>query len=67
MLAQPCIRHQTSRNDLHRQKDLPLRESGSNWPGVRQERFDLLIAANESELESAADELRREGGTVDTV
>jgi hypothetical protein len=34
---------------------------------VRQERFDLLIAANESELESAADELRREGGTVDTV
>jgi short-subunit dehydrogenase len=29
--------------------------------------FDLLIAANESELESAADELRREGGTVDTV
>jgi short-subunit dehydrogenase len=29
--------------------------------------FDLLIAANESELESAADELRREGGRVDTV
>jgi short-subunit dehydrogenase len=29
--------------------------------------FDLLIAANESELESAADELRREGGAVDTV
>jgi uncharacterized protein len=30
-------------------------------------KFDLLIAANESELESAADELRREGGRVDTV
>src|SRR3954468_11770129 len=32
-----------------------------------QNEFDLLIAANESELESAADQLRREGGTVDTV
>jgi short-subunit dehydrogenase len=29
--------------------------------------FDLLIVANESELESAADELRREGGAVETV
>src|SRR3954451_14927416 len=29
--------------------------------------FDLLIAANERELERAADELRREGGTVDAV
>jgi short chain dehydrogenase len=29
--------------------------------------FDLLIAANESELKSAADELRREGGRVDMV
>src|SRR6195256_1069761 len=29
--------------------------------------FDLLIAANEPELESAADELRREGGRVDMV
>ena len=30
-------------------------------------KFDLLIAANESELENAADELRREGGRVDMV
>src|SRR3954451_10301159 len=29
--------------------------------------FDLVIAANEPELERAADELRREGGTVDAV
>jgi uncharacterized protein len=29
--------------------------------------FDLLIAANEPEIESAADELRREGVTVETV
>src|ERR1700704_3591447 len=29
--------------------------------------FDVLIAANESEIESAAEELRREGGTVETV
>jgi short-subunit dehydrogenase len=29
--------------------------------------FDLLIAANEAEIESAAEELRREGGTVDVV
>src|SRR5436853_4828951 len=29
--------------------------------------FDLLIAANEPEINSAADELRREGGTVETV
>ena len=29
--------------------------------------FDLLIAANKSELENAADEFRREGGTVDMV
>ena len=27
--------------------------------------FDLLIAANKSELESAADQLRREDGKVD--
>jgi short-subunit dehydrogenase len=30
-------------------------------------KFDLLIAANEPEINSAADELRREGGTVETV
>jgi short-subunit dehydrogenase len=29
--------------------------------------FDLLIAANEPEIEIAADELRREGGAVETV
>src|SRR3954468_1985099 len=29
--------------------------------------FDLVIAANEPELESAADELRREGGTAEEV
>jgi uncharacterized protein len=29
--------------------------------------FDLIIAANEAEIESAADELRREGGTVEAV
>jgi uncharacterized protein len=36
------------------------RECGKN-------RFDLLIAANEPEIESAADELRHEGGSVETV
>ena len=30
-------------------------------------KFDLLIVANETEINSAADELRREGGTVETV
>jgi short-subunit dehydrogenase len=30
-------------------------------------KFDLLIAANEREIESAAEELRREGGAVETV
>jgi len=30
-------------------------------------KFDLLIAANENEIEGAADELRREGVTVETV
>ena len=30
-------------------------------------KFDLLIAANESEINRAADELRREGGNVDVV
>jgi short-subunit dehydrogenase len=30
-------------------------------------KFDLIIAANEAQIESAADELRREGGTVETV
>jgi uncharacterized protein len=30
-------------------------------------KFDLLIAANESVLENAAHELRREGGRVDTI
>lgn len=30
-------------------------------------KFDLLIAANEPEIEKAADELRREGGTVEAV
>jgi short-subunit dehydrogenase len=30
-------------------------------------KFDLLIAANESDIEGAAEELRREGGTVETV
>ena len=34
---------------------------------MRQEQIYLLIAANESELENAADELRREGGRVDMV
>src|ERR1700704_2439027 len=29
--------------------------------------FDLIIAANEAEIESAADELRREGCAVDVV
>ena len=29
--------------------------------------FDLIIAANEAEIESAAEELRRDGGTVDVV
>src|SRR3954463_5378683 len=29
--------------------------------------FDLLIAANEPEINSAADDLRREGGTVETL
>ena len=29
--------------------------------------FDLIIAANEAEIEGAADELRREGGTVEFV
>ena len=29
--------------------------------------FDLIIAANEAEIESAADELRREGGTVEVM
>jgi short-subunit dehydrogenase len=29
--------------------------------------FDLLIAANEAEIESAAEELRREGGSVEAV
>src|SRR5213075_3495361 len=29
--------------------------------------FDLLIAAKEPEINSAADELRREGGIVETV
>src|SRR4030088_2634436 len=29
--------------------------------------FDLIIAANETEIESAAEELRRDGGTVDVV
>ena len=29
--------------------------------------FDLIIAANEAEIEKAADELRREGGKVETV
>jgi short-subunit dehydrogenase len=36
------------------------RECGKN-------EFDLLIAANEPEIENAANELRREGCTVDTV
>jgi short-subunit dehydrogenase len=30
-------------------------------------KFDLIIVANEVEIESAADDLRREGGTVETV
>ena len=30
-------------------------------------KFDLIIAANEAEIETAADELRREGTTVETV
>jgi uncharacterized protein len=30
-------------------------------------KFDLLIVANETEINSAADDLRREGGTVETV
>jgi len=30
-------------------------------------KFDLLIAANEPEINTAADELRREGGTVEPV
>src|SRR4051812_17083766 len=30
-------------------------------------KFDLLIAANEPEIEKAADDLRREGATVQTV
>jgi short-subunit dehydrogenase len=30
-------------------------------------KFDLLIAADEPEIESAADQLRREGGTVEAV
>jgi uncharacterized protein len=30
-------------------------------------KFDLVIAANESEIETAADDLRREGGSVETV
>ncbi|MGA7151042.1 MAG: SDR family NAD(P)-dependent oxidoreductase, partial [Pseudolabrys sp.] len=29
--------------------------------------FDLLIAANEAQIESAAEDLRRDGGTVDVV
>src|SRR3954468_4719624 len=29
--------------------------------------FDLIIAANEAEIESAAEELRRDGGTVEVV
>src|SRR3954447_8441637 len=29
--------------------------------------FDLIIAANEAEIEGAAEELRRNGGTVDVV
>src|ERR1700704_3862527 len=29
--------------------------------------FDLIIAANESEIETAAEELRREGGSVEPV
>ena len=29
--------------------------------------YDLLIAADEAEIETAADELRREGGNVETV
>jgi short-subunit dehydrogenase len=32
-----------------------------------QNNYDLIIAADESEIESAADELRREGGKVDAV
>jgi len=30
-------------------------------------KFDLVIAANELEIETAADDLRREGGSVETV
>jgi len=29
--------------------------------------FDLIIAANEAQIESAAEDLRRDGGTVDVV
>ena len=29
--------------------------------------FDLIIAANEAEIEGAAEELRRNGGTVEVV
>ena len=32
-----------------------------------KQKFDLLIAADEPEIESAADQLRREGGTVEAV
>src|SRR3954464_13246467 len=32
-----------------------------------QDGYDLLIAADEAEIEAAAEELRRFGGTVDTV
>jgi short-subunit dehydrogenase len=30
-------------------------------------KFDLLVAANEPEIETAAEELRREGGSVEAV